>query len=533
LFDVIKFNRKPVKLDIITNKETELIITYNEGDYPNDNINNNNTNNNLKTIIQNTINNKVHVLLSKKVSNLKIRVGNINDINNTNKNNINNNKDKSNINNNNIDNAIFIQTISITASKRIKINNGEPINSSNGNSQEQQDLLTEYKHNDLIKGKKRFYTDTKKDNISIFILLTLFVSIFMLVENKKINKWIENKEINNNNNINSIKYKNLEFLRILFSIGIVLCHITLTFSFGNIKANSIIVEYFFIISGFLLFKIIDQKIDKISTKDFIVKRYIRLFPIYLFCILIMLTFIQKKSMAIFYYIFGAQVFIGDEFHVNSGVLWFVPIIFWIGVIIFLLFKTFKKEIALFLLGVLTYLCIFCNYGYGKKGNIFLSGGSVRGMATMGLGCFVYIFYKNFKLPNINTKIGKYFITAFELLIFSILLRCSINFDGFPLTVCLNMSILLYLFMERKGMLSNILDNNISVWFGKYSFALYCCHETIVKDIFRKIGLYKFLHFTHLQEGFAIIIFSIFIAIILYHTIEKPIGDWLSKKYEEK
>ena len=45
------------------------------------------------------------------------------------------------------------------------------------------------------------------------------------------------------NSINQKYYKNIEFLRILFTIGIIANHL-------NILKTNIIVEFFFIISGF-------------------------------------------------------------------------------------------------------------------------------------------------------------------------------------------------------------------------------------------------------------------------------------------
>ena len=77
------------------------------------------------------------------------------------------------------------------------------------------------------------------------------------------------------------RFNNIEFLRVIFTFAIIIFHI---FGIIDPKVNvflycrhsRIIVEFFFIISGFFLYS---SYTKNVPIKTFIIKRLIRLYPI--------------------------------------------------------------------------------------------------------------------------------------------------------------------------------------------------------------------------------------------------------------
>ena len=110
------------------------------------------------------------------------------------------------------------------------------------------------------------------------------------------------------------KLDNLDLLRFVSSICIVLFHYNkftgtthsdLNFPFFNIfkymyVSGGNLVELFFIISGFTFFCIYEDRIrnKKINGKEFLIKRVLRLFPLYWFTTFFIML-VRKTSVKLF------------------------------------------------------------------------------------------------------------------------------------------------------------------------------------------------------------------------------------------
>jgi peptidoglycan/LPS O-acetylase OafA/YrhL len=361
-------------------------------------------------------------------------------------------------------------------------------------------------YNDLVKGHKGFIFSTNY----YVVLVTFFLSFLLFLQIDS--KWyIDKLSVETNE-----KFKNIEFLRFIFAIFIIMQHIGL-----GVGMRYLPVEYFFIIAGFLFYKTID-KIDTISLKKFVVNRFFRLWPIYYLMLSIYQIYNNNTKP-----LFEKLLFLGSVYDVGNR-LWFCQIIFWVGIIYFSIFKYFKNKYIKYILYflILRYFYFYIYNGYSIEYEID------KGFAYMGLGLILYEFWNSYKL-TIKNKFEKYAITFFELYCFTWLIVESIfikpiemkNIDFQFITYIIIFIFLLYFFVEKKGVLSNFLYNNFSVQIGKYSYAMYVCHETLFRDIlkdgynfYNKIGLYG------VYEQLTIIILSIITAIILYHTIENPISN---------
>ena len=135
---------------------------------------------------------------------------------------------------------------------------------------------------------------------------------------------------------------------------------------------------------------------------------------------------------------------------------------------------------------------------------------VRGLSFTSIGYFLNLFQKNVKITNFSSN--KYFITFIEIYTFTFLIK---NIKNYPkIIISMWCFFLIYLFIEKKGALSRILNNNCFTYISKYCYSVYISHENITRDSFRKIGIYKKLRIQ--DDRLIIILLSFIIGMLLYY-----------------
>jgi peptidoglycan/LPS O-acetylase OafA/YrhL len=467
-----KLGRKIVKIDITTKSPIDIVVAWNDGD-------------DKEHIIRETIEGSGHYILSHKVNRIKIE-GN-------------------EIPNDNIINIKLSNT-----RKRIKLTVGGK-NYHNAKNSDGKFLL--YENDTQIRGIKTI-TDVKIGIAVVYYFALTFVLFMYLDTNYLQQKFLKNQNIK--------QIRNIEFLRITFACFIVLQH----YRSPPPPLGWIAVEFFYIMSGFFLYNTM-LKIDTISFKDFAVKKLIRLYPLYLFSFL--LLFSRGGGGGNIHDIISSLLFIkGHIFSKGSCQgLWFIPSLFLYSCFWFALFKLVVREKINYVVFAITYLCVVLYYykGVGSMCNIDVE--LYRGMYSIGLGYLVAVAYN-----NININFNKYFVSFLELYLFSfIVCRCLFNKlnYGWPETYLLLIAyfvFLLFLFVKKQGILSKILDNNLSVFLGKYSFAIYMTHEFIAFHLSNKMK--QFVEYKDLK-----MIMSIIVGVVCYHLIEKPAERILAEKWKTK
>lgn len=230
----------------------------------------------------------------------------------------------------------------------------------------------------------------------------------------------------------------VSFWKIVFSGLILALHC------GVAKGGYIAVEFFFLVSGFLLAETYYRSEKKGSPLSYIKKRWHRLFPMYAASMLIyMLVFFWVTMPAdvtggcdIFYYllrsiagcwqqilmlhVWGTQVLIP----VNP-MCWYVAALFWTGILLYLLLRLIPADrlkwllplISIFILG-----CYFRRYGcldfwelhrsvsVGGREIPVVGDSMMRAIAEMSLGISLYYLRKGVsgKLPE---RLKKVFLTV--------------------------------------------------------------------------------------------------------------------------
>lgn len=353
------------------------------------------------------------------------------------------------------------------------------------------------------------------------------------------------------------KIKNIEFLRFIFALIIVYFHFggsifkpfVNQIPFYNTGLENCLnaympVWFFFIISGFFLFLKIDKTQDYI---DFAKKKLIRFMPIILFTLLLCFiaslftpyTFLKYENI---FTLLNLQC-CGLTFrHGNLGVSWFISVLFWTISFYFYLYKCVDKKLFNLIVACIVFFCyamIIHHKGMSAYKNIYyvLNYGMLIGFANVGLGYFISNIYKENieKIKNKTFNICQtLFCTAIEIYTFIFLFyyMCmhKLNYNNSTLLFIIIFSILLWMFLIKKGYLSRLLNNDLSVFLGQFSFSIFIMHAFII-DIW-KICIYNNYPQWVIQHPVAnIIILStiiIFSGVLAYYLVEKPATKYLKK-----
>lgn len=277
------------------------------------------------------------------------------------------------------------------------------------------------------------------------------------------------------------KFLNIEFLRFLFILSILMCHFNhgiINIFNGKIELYEIIqentrwadiaVEFFFIISGFFMFLNIDKTMDTIY---FIKKKLFRFMPTVIF-ILILTSFVSNYNF--FDYIFTLLNIENVGLTLSNGPIpaaWFVSALFWTQLFYFYLYKiTDKKWFNLF-----TACIVFIGYSFFLHNNdinykniaIVFNVGVIRAFAGIGLGYFISMWYKEYgeklrsQAPNFFTKLTFSILETYTLILLVKYLAFFNTSYGNKLIMIIGFAIITVLFLLKKGIISQLFENKIS------------------------------------------------------------------------
>lgn len=363
------------------------------------------------------------------------------------------------------------------------------------------------------------------------------------------------------------KIKNIEFLRIIGCISILLLHITqlINNNFSDITFYSQIlrnmvrnsqkaVDLFFIISGFFF-------IYKLELKNtlfvFLKKKLIRLYPVLIF--IMILSFILSFSklvnfdfysyILVFFGVLGTPLKINLRNIYNVEVFWYVSVMLWIFSFLYYFLKNFEKKylnLILTILVLVSYsLILQMNSGKINGGcpNIFYIFDSyfLRGIGGIGIGYFIGQWYKTNEI-NIKkfktTFLQSFSITLIEFIslyffINNLLLK-NLSFKN-DMIFIVDFSVLFILFLIQKGYISKILNNtilgNINVYLSKYTYSIYMVHKIVYAFILGLMLKFNSCYINiHPVYYLSISLCSaIIFGVFTYHFVEKPCAKYLKQK----
>lgn len=347
------------------------------------------------------------------------------------------------------------------------------------------------------------------------------------------------------------RFKNVDFLRFIMAIFIVMFHGRSSAIFNHtilptLTHCNVCVDFFFIMAGFFLF----NKIKNENTFDFAKKRFLRLAPMIWLVLLIIIIadiFIKETAFSFSNNILRALLLSNIGFApsvggtLQLGVVWFVPVLFWVSIFYFYIHKIFEKKylnLIIWLIIIFSYALYYTNNGFGTGGHSktlyhFADIGVLRGLAGIGIGYFISMLYKSNKQKQYS-KNEKIIINLLEIYLCSFLINYLLLTAKLPgksgFLYIVTFSILFYLFLIKQGWISKFFENNIWTSLGNASYAIYIMHFPMISIL--HFTLYK--HYANFVDTHTLLIFilqtilAVIFGIFIHYIFEKPINRIINK-----
>ncbi len=318
------------------------------------------------------------------------------------------------------------------------------------------------------------------------------------------------------------KMMNVEFLRILFTVDVVLAHFIACL---NVPFNAgLPVEFFFILSGYFL----ALKFNPDKTVPQIAKaRFAAWMPLIVFGGLLCNGNLQSFKALLFLQSTGIAF---DN--VPNAPAWYLAILFWVSIFYFCVFRAFKAETAKLVVGTLSFLLsvVCAQTGVGIWDRIFLyfPRGLITGTACVGIGCMLaQVCVRN---GNASVKKGAGVVEA--LLLAYVVVAGFVKgaaFREWAAWIIVYVA-LIALFIRKEGAVSRFFERPVFARAAQYSLSVYLTHWFLSVNFQDAISVnlpwvmaHKFLVAAMMLTASALL------GIIARHAVEIPFGNWLKKK----
>lgn len=315
------------------------------------------------------------------------------------------------------------------------------------------------------------------------------------------------------------------------------------------------VDLFFILSGFLLsitsYNEFKNNITITSYSNFIIKRFCRVYPIYisltLFYLIVEILFTNNKT-TIPTLLVNITLFqnILDIKNINPlswslSVEW---VIYFLLPLLFIISNKVKSStrifalytLSLLIMGIITKLFAYKFYQNISFKEIFSAQKYVsdftngqysflRGISSYLLGIASFTLLKKGYLNRLSNPVFYIiFITQFILLFINSSLANILFILLIPFSL-INLT-------RNNSLLSKFLSTRFIYFLGEISFSLYLIHYVFVMSVSPRLEIFLMNH--HVPHYKYLIFFSLLIIIIvlsalLYYYLEKPLNNWLRNR----
>lgn len=327
---------------------------------------------------------------------------------------------------------------------------------------------------------------------------------------------------------------------------------------GNFVMDNIVgyadllVELLFMISGFLIAYNYFEIIDKIEFKEYIKKRFIRLYPLFLMStMLIMLSevihklvtgqiFFEASNYTLYNFImnllFMQRGWLNGESLGFNGISWYISVLFFCYIIWYAIAKIsgkFKGGSITYLV-ILTFLAVAALIVIPVNSNLGIFNPSMaRGFSCFMIGCILCRI--NDRLSH-NSKI-KIVLLAWILAIWYCAFAVLIDFNlkecfmgKFPF--CLMLGVYPLLIMSLANLPQKFIQIfNVTNKITRYNYSLYLMHIIVLiclhsADMFLGLGL----QYNNIQVMLIYLVCCIVFAVFSYHVIEKCLIPLILNKF---
>lgn len=321
------------------------------------------------------------------------------------------------------------------------------------------------------------------------------------------------------------------------SIGLVILSHWCGFLTFGINAGDAGVTIFFVLSGFLITRILLNEKKKINLglvttksyfKNFYARRFLRIFPIYYLLLFTVLIF-DRISIADsfpwhFTYLSNFYfVFVLNGWQAKLAHLWSLSVeeqfyIFWPLLILFIPNKNIKDLILVAILTGILFRCATASYSEMYK---YLPFGCLDGLGTGALLAYYENRVTSPQVKKLNLYLNLLICFSIVLVLLISLISNQVIKDIIErINFTLLASLLIIKISKTNSWLNKILKLRFILFIGTISYGLYLYHMFIPFYVIDKIPfMFNYLLRFTLLLG---------VATVSYYLIEKPFLNWKNK-----
>ena len=333
----------------------------------------------------------------------------------------------------------------------------------------------------------------------------------------------------------------LDGLRALSVIFVVLMHV----SYGNISGGFLGVDVFFVLSGYLITRLLcieRSKFGLISLPNFYIRRFMRIIPPLTVCVLLAWVLGTTPTYD-FMFIAGAALFFvanffSPEYLDNLAHTWSLAIeeqFYLVWPLIFILLSPRKSIVLLILVVCVAISARAMLLSMNYDANLIYSLTFTR-MDSLSIGCLLALFERRLDAA-IGSKLeefANYSLSLCMILLFGSLLFLSRDvmqesFLAFSVFSFLSASTVYFVTrVPKRNIIRKLLSKPIIVWLGKRSYGIYLYHYPlyIAFETLRVPGNL----INYVMIVLAIVLLSLLVAEISWRFVEKPISKVMKSKY---
>lgn len=362
-------------------------------------------------------------------------------------------------------------------------------------------------------------------------------------------------------------YEILDGLRGVAAILVVAFHVFETFAGGNrfkqiINHGYLAVDFFFLLSGFVVAYAYDDRWGKMSQWEFYKRRLIRLQPMVIMGMIIgTLFYYFQASDKLFPMIAGMEVWkviltmiVGftllpippsmeirgwGEMHPLDGPAWSLFFEYIANILYALFFRKFSNKV----LGVfvLIFASLLINYTvFGPKGDVI--GGWSLNLEQMNIGFtrLLYPFFAGILLSRLGKLIhikGAFWVCSLLISIVLIVPRIgdenSLWMNGLYESFCIILIFPLIVSIGAGGEIKNPFSLKICKWLGDISYPIYITHYPLIYWFTAWVVDNKISLEDGYLVGIGVLVASIVLAYLCLKLYDEPVRNWLQNKFQKR
>ncbi|KLT69705.1 acyltransferase family protein [Flavobacterium sp. ABG] len=362
-------------------------------------------------------------------------------------------------------------------------------------------------------------------------------------------------------------YEILDGLRGVAAILVVAFHIFETFSGGNrfiqmINHGYLAVDFFFLLSGFVVAYAYDDRWEKMTQWEFYKRRLIRLQPMVIMGMIIGaalyyfqasdVLFPQIATMPVWKLILvmfvgftlipltpSAEIRGWGEMHPLNGPAWSLFFEYIANILYAVLFRRFSNKVMT--LFVVIFAGMFINYTvFGPKGDVI--GGWSLNLEQMNIGFtrLLYPFFAGVLLSRLGKLIhikGAFWICSLLITIVLAIPRIgdenTLWMNGIYESVCVILLFPLIVSIGAGGELKNPFSLKICKLLGAISYPIYITHYPLIYWYTAWVVDNKVALKNGYMLGIGVLIASIVLAYACLKLYDEPVRNWLQKKFQKR